>query len=196
MRTEVSGGVLVLPGGKPESSAPSSAVQLANLRMEWFAGALRRRLGDGVRVRRVQYRVRGWNDPQRDALRDAEESLTAMREQCAAGEIVAVGHSMGGRVAAHLAATGDVGAVVALAPWWPRDDGDLIPVGCRLLVLHGTADTWTDPRASQQQTVRAAERGVDAQWIPVPGAGHYLLKNWARWHRLTAEFAAAQLSGG
>ncbi len=101
---------------------------------------------------------------------------------------------MGGRVAAHLPVSGDVGAVVALAPWWPQDDADLIPSTCRLLVMHGTADTWTDPHSSYRQTLRAGGRGVDAQWIPIEGAGHYLLRQWPRWHQLTAQFAASQLS--
>jgi dienelactone hydrolase len=38
-----------------------------------------------------------------------------MRAHFDAAKIVVVGHSMGGRVAAHLSASGDVGAVVALA---------------------------------------------------------------------------------
>jgi pimeloyl-ACP methyl ester carboxylesterase len=101
---------------------------------------------------------------------------------------------MGGRVAAHLAAGGRVAAVAALAPWWPEGDGDLIPPSCKLLTMHGTADTWTDPAASRVQTLRAASRGVDAEWVDFPGAGHFLLKDYARWHRLTAEFAITQWS--
>jgi pimeloyl-ACP methyl ester carboxylesterase len=142
----------------------------------------------------VQYRVRGWNSAGLDALRDAATALDSMREHFDAAKIVVVGHSMGGRVAAHLCASGYVGAVVALAPWWPRDDADLIPNTCRLLVMHGTADTWTDPRSSYRQTVHARDRGVDAKWISIEGAGHYLFRQWPRWHGLTAQFAASQLS--
>jgi pimeloyl-ACP methyl ester carboxylesterase len=188
------GGVLVLPGGKPESTAKSHPLQLTNQRIEWLARSLRHRLGSGVLVRRVQYRVRGWNSAGLDALRDAATALDSMREHFDAAKIVVVGHSMGGRVAAHLSASGYVGAVVALAPWWPRDDANLIPNTCRLLVMHGTADTWTDPRSSYRQTVRARDRGVDAQWISIEGAGHYLFRQWPRWHGLTAQFAASQLS--
>jgi hypothetical protein len=60
--------------------------------------------------------------------------------------------------------------------------------------MHGTADTWTDPVASQQQTSRAAARGVDARWLPVERAGHFLVRDFAAWHRLTADFAMAQWS--
>jgi pimeloyl-ACP methyl ester carboxylesterase len=187
-------GVLVLPGGRPKSDAPSQAWQLANLRIESLTQSLRRRVGPGVVVRRVQYRLRGWNPGRLDALRDAKTALDDMLDAVGSGPVVLVGHSMGGRVAAHLAAQGRVAAVAALAPWWPDDDCDLVPPGCRLLTMHGSADTWTDPKASQRQTMRAAARGVDAQWVGFPGAGHFLMRDYARWHRLTAEFAITQWS--
>ena len=181
-------------GRKPASTARSHRLQLTNQRIDWLARSLRRRPGSGVLVRRVQYQVRGWNRAELDALEDAEIALASMREHFDAAKMVVVGHSMGGRVAAHLSASGDVGAVVALAPWWPRDDADLIPNTCRLLVMHGTADTWTDPHSSYRQTLRARDRGVDAQWMPIEGAGRDFLRQWPRWHRLTAQFAASQLS--
>jgi pimeloyl-ACP methyl ester carboxylesterase len=188
------GGVLVLPGGKPESTLASRRWQLANQRMALLARSLRHQLGSGVQVRRAQYRLRGWNNAHLDALRDADAALDDMRERFDAAQIVLVGHSMGARVAAHLSAREDIGGLVALAPWWPGNDGDLVPVRCRLLVVHGTADTWTDPGSSRAQTRRARERGVDAQWVGIEGAGHYLVRHWHRWHQLTVEFAAAQLS--
>lgn len=194
MTTTVDAGVLVLPGGKPRSDEPARTRQLANLRIALLAQSLRRRLGPEVDVRRVQYRVRGWNAGRLDALDDARAALDAMAERVGSGPIVVVGHSMGGRVAAHLASEGRVAGVAALAPWWPDQDGDLIPVHCRLLTMHGTADTWTDPRASRTQTLRAESRGVDARWVEFPGAGHFLLRDHSRWHRLTAEFAVTVFS--
>jgi pimeloyl-ACP methyl ester carboxylesterase len=174
--------------------ARSHPWQLANVRVELLARGLQASLGDGVEVRRLQYRFRGWNPGRLDALYDARAALDDIRTTVDAKDVVVVGHSMGGRVAAHLAASGDVGAVAALAPWWPAGDADLIPSGCRLLTVHGTADTWTDPAAARAQTLRAAARGVDAQWVPVDGAGHFLVKNFTLWHRLTADFAMAQWS--
>ncbi len=186
--------VLVLPGGKVHSGRPSRRWQLANLRMAIFARALRSQLGPDVDVIRVRYRLRGWNSPGLDALRDAEAVLAGIRDRFEPKRTAIVGHSMGGRVAAHLAAGGDVGTVVALAPWWVGDDGELIPTSTRLLVVHGTADTWTDPRASRFQAERARQRGVEAQWVGLDGAGHYMVRNWRGWHRLTAEFVAEQLA--
>jgi pimeloyl-ACP methyl ester carboxylesterase len=188
-----SGCVLVLPGGKVRSGRPSRPWQLANLRMAFISATLRRRLGPDVAVERVRYRKRGWNSPQLDALHDAKHVLDRARDRFEPNQIAVVGHSMGGRVAAHLAARGDVGSVVALAPWWVGNDADLIPVTTRLLVAHGTADTWTDPRASRAQTRRAQQRGLDAQWVGLDGAGHYMLRQWSEWHRLVAEFVAGQL---
>jgi pimeloyl-ACP methyl ester carboxylesterase len=75
------------------------------------------------------------------------------------------------------------------------DDGDLIPASTRLLVLHGTADTWTDPGASRAQTRLASERGLAAQWVGVEGAGHYMVRRWPEWHRHTTDFVAAYLAG-
>ena len=154
------GCVLVLPGGKVRSDRPSRSWQLANLRMAFISATLRRRLGPDVAVKRVRYRLRGWNSPQLDALHDAKQVLDRARDRFEPDQIALVGHSMGGRVAAHLAARGDVGTVVALAPWWVGNDADLIPVTTRLLVAHGTADTWTDPRASTRSgPPRPAARG-------------------------------------
>lgn len=67
--------VLVVPGGKVHSDQASRWWQLANIRMMFVAGPLRRRLGPDVDVRRVQYRRRGWNSPRFDAVRDAKEVL-------------------------------------------------------------------------------------------------------------------------
>jgi pimeloyl-ACP methyl ester carboxylesterase len=186
------GAVLVLPGGRPRSIARSHPWQLANLRVALLARSLRSRVGAGIEIRQVRYRVRGWNPGRLDALGDARAALDDLLLRHAAADIVVVGHSMGGRVAAHLAASGDIGAVAALAPWWPAGDADLIPVGCRLLTMHGTADTWTDPVVAQAQTVRAQARGVDARWVPVEGGEHFLLRDYPRWHRVTADFAMTQ----
>jgi pimeloyl-ACP methyl ester carboxylesterase len=188
--------VLVLPGGKEHSDQASRWWQLANLRMMLVAGALRCRLGPDVDVRRVQYRRRGWNSPRFDAVVDAKNVLDDVRRRFEPESIVLVGHSMGGRVAAQLSANADIGAVVALAPWWVGGEGDLIPASTRLLVVHGTADSWTDPRSSATQTWRARGRGVNATWVGVGGAGHYMLRRYREWHRRTTDFVADYLASG
>lgn len=186
--------VLVLPGGMMRSEEAFRWWQPAGLRMMPLTRALRRRLGRGVEVRQVRYRLRGWNSPRQDPVRDAEALLRRLRQRYDPENIVLVGHSMGGRVAAHLAAHGDVGAVVALAPWWYGDKGDLIPAGTRLLVVHGTADTRTDPEISRVQTLRARARGVTAQWVGIDGVGHHMVRGYREWHRRTTDFVAEYLN--
>ncbi|WP_348636474.1 alpha/beta hydrolase family protein [Mycobacterium shigaense] len=137
--------------------------------------------------------MRGWNSPRYDAVVDATAALDAVRHRFALKSVVLVGHSMGGRVAARLAAGGQIGAVVALAPYWPRDDGDLIPASTRLLVVHGTADARTDPESSRIQTLRAQQRGIDAQWVGIDGVGHSMLGRRHEWHRHTTNFVAEHL---
>jgi len=161
--------------------------------MMWLAWSLRRSLGSSIRVRRVQYRKRGWNSPDLDAVRDAEAALSTLRRDVESDNLVLVGHSMGARVAVHLAGRHTVRGVVALAPWWPSDDATLVPTNCRLLAVHGTADTWTSPSVSLVQTTWARDRGVDAQWVGLPDAGHHLMRDFHEWHRLTSEFVARQL---
>jgi pimeloyl-ACP methyl ester carboxylesterase len=190
----VRGCVVVLPGGQVRSDRRSRPWQLANLRMVFVARALRRRLGPAVDVRLVHYRLRGWNSPRLDPVTDARKVLDDVRRHYEPESVALVGHSMGGRVAAHLAAGGGVGAVVALAPWWEGGDAGLIPAGTRLLVVHGTADSCTDPDSSRTQTLLARERGLDARWVGLAGVGHHMVRRWREWHRLTTEFVAEQLA--
>lgn len=187
----------MLPGGKPNSAEQSRPWQLAHLRVALLASELRHQFGAtpaaAVEVRRLRYRLRGWNAPRLDALDDARTALDSIMERFDARNVILVGHSMGGRVAVHLAAEQPVGAIVALAPWWPADDAVLVPSGTRLLAVHGTADTWTDPAASRRQIDRARNRGVDADWVGLVGADHFLLRRRRNWTTLTAGLIRTQL---
>lgn len=163
--------------------------------MLWLQLALRRRLPRSIEVHRVHYRLRGWNGSGQDPVGDAAEFLDRLGNSSAAPiQVVLVGHSMGGRVAAHLAERAEVVGVVTLAPWWPTGDADLISPDTGLVTLHGTADTWTDPKASQRQCARAESRGVEARWIELPKSGHFMVHRVADWHRITAEAVITLLS--
>ncbi|MDG3010644.1 lysophospholipase [Rhodococcus sp. D2-41] len=187
------GVVLVLPGGKVFSTKKSRPWQLANLRMADFARRIARD-DRSVAVYRVRYRRRGWNAPPREALRDAQWALDRIRTLHPAAPLVLVGHSMGGRVAAHLATGDGVVAVAALAPWWPDNDSAGIPEHCRLLVIHGDNDTWTDPAASRRQVARCRSRGMDATWASVRG-GHFMATDAAVWHDGTCAFIRRSVDG-
>lgn len=187
--------VLVLPGGKPVSTSAARPWHLSALRMTLLTESLRSRLSMyDITVGQVHYTYRGWNGDRMSPVHDALHALDEVRRRRGDVRIGLVGHSMGGRVAAHLAAQPGVGAVVALAPWWPEDDGALVPPERRLLVVHGTADTRCDPRVSAVQTAQARGRGVDAQFRPLAGGGHFLLTKPGWWHAVTAEFLRESLA--
>ncbi|MDZ7932474.1 alpha/beta fold hydrolase [Rhodococcus sp. NPDC076796] len=191
--------VLVLGGGKDSSWARSRPWHLAGLRM-WPFTFMLRRSGRDISVQQLQYRFRGWNAPDRSPIEDARWALDRIHAEYPDVHVVVVGHSMGGRTAAALIddpsvvgvepaeTTQKIVGVVALAPWWP--DGtevDTLAADRALLVVHGTADRWTDPRTSRRATERAAARGVDARYLPVPG-GHFMLRNPRVWSRATRDF--------
>lgn len=182
--------MLVLPGGKVHSRQPSRPWQLARIRTGLLARSLQRDLGPDYRIQQIRYRFRGWNAPSSDALDDADQALRTLVAREGERTTYLVGHSMGARVCAHLAARHDIAGIVALAPWWPENDADRIPSHCRLLVLHGTADRWTDPQSSRRQVDVARARGLDATWEAVPGAGHFMLSRPRIWHRRAADFIA------
>lgn len=181
--------VLVLGGGKDVSRARSRPWHLAGLRMWPFTWMLRRAgRARGISVQQLQYRFRGWNAPQRSPVEDARWALDRIHAEYPDVHVVVVGHSMGGRTAAALIDDPFIVGVVALAPWWPEGtEADGFGAQHALLVVHGTADKWTDPRTSRRATERAASRGADARYLSVPG-GHFMLRNPRVWSRATRDF--------
>ena len=186
---------MVLPGGKVSSHRRSRLWHLSNLRMLPFTVALRRQGFEAVQVR---YRTRGWNGAEQSPVVDARQALNRIAASNPGATVVLLGHSMGGRVAAALLSDGFSGdglsgdglsgdaaiaGVVALAPWWPAGTALELDQGTRLLVIHGTADRWTDPAASKSTVEMAQRSGADAEWIGVEGAGHFMLRRPRCWHR-------------
>ena len=179
--------VLVLAGGKDASWSRSRPWHLAGLRM-WPFTFMLRRAGRNISVQQLQYRFRGWNAPDRSPVEDARWALGRIHAEHPDVHVVVVGHSMGGRTAAALIDDPFIVGVVALAPWWP--DGtevDALAADRALLVVHGSADRWTDPRTSRRAADRAVARGVDARYLSVPG-GHFMLRNPRLWSRATRDF--------
>ena len=186
--------VLVLHGGKVTSHDRARPWQLSALRMVPFTRMLRRATGPSVAVTQLQYRYRGWNGADRSPVADAWWACEQIRDTYGPGTpITVLGHSMGGRTAAAIAGHPDVVALVALAPWWPDGrETDTLRADQRLLVLHGTVDRWTDPVASRAATECAAARGVDASFVPMAGAGHFMLRSPRTWSRRVREFVVDQ----
>ena len=103
-----------------------------------IARSVHRTVGDsGTAVWLLRNRVRGWNEPARDALRDAQWALDQARTQHPQALVVLVGQSMGGRAALLSAGTEGVLAVCALAPWPEPDDPVTQLAGRRVRVRRG-----------------------------------------------------------
>lgn len=182
--------ILVLHGGKAESQAPVEARQLTVRRMQPFARDLAA-LGDDLAVVQLRYRLRGWNGTGTDALADVDHALTVVDARFGNVPIVVVGHSMGGRAALRTAGHPTVRGVVALAPWLPdREPVDQL-ARRDVVVLHGTRDLTTSPRASARFVARAAPIARRAVCLHVPWSGHGMIVRASTWHRLTAAFVAA-----
>jgi len=189
--------VLLLPGGRAEGLIPVRPWQLSQLRMLPIARGLHRRFGSrGVSVVTLRYRVRGWNGAQSSPVRDARWALAELADRDGPMPVVLVGHSMGGRAAVRVADDPTVVAILGLAPWLPTDEPRIRLGGRRLLVVHGTADRWTDPVASRAYVEAVAAAGGSAAWVAVPGAGHFMLRRRRRWRELAHRFIADTLTRG
>lgn len=194
-RGETSAVVLMLYGGKAESREPSKPWHLSALRMRSFANQISRRTRrDGVAVWTLRYRLRGWNGPDAAPVADARWALAEIRARHGDVPVVLVGHSMGGRTALRVAGDPGVVGMVALAPWLVMGEPRIRLGARRLLVLHGTADRWTDPRASAAYVEAARSEGSPATWVPMKGHGHFMLRSRAKWKRLTSDFVCLSLN--
>ena len=150
-RGDVRAAVLLLHGGRSESREPVRSRQPSVLRLRPFAWALRRAGAPlGLTVWRLRYAVRGWNGAEESPLADVRPALAAVRERDPEVPVALVGYSMGGRAAVRVAGeSGDgVAAVAALAPWLTPSEPPRLLAGKHVLLMHGTADTTTDPRAT------------------------------------------------
>lgn len=181
------GVVLVLHGGAEASRVPVAWWRLPVLRMAPFASTITRRDGDDLVVLRLKNRVRGWNGARQDPVKDARWALDRIRRLLPGLPVVVVGHSMGGRVALHLAAEPAVVGVAALAPWIETDVRQPRP-GVAVLLVHGSSDRVTDPRRTAVLARRFAQSGVDVRHIEVEDGTHAMLKDAGRWHDVVAEF--------
>ncbi|WP_216216497.1 alpha/beta hydrolase [Amycolatopsis aidingensis] len=186
--------VLVLHGGAEWGDTVVRPWRLAFLRMVPFAMALHRAAGPhGVHVALLRNRVRGWNDPRQDPVRDARWALERVRAEHPGLPVLLVGHSMGGRAALRVADDPAVTGVCALAPWTPEDE-PVRPVRGRTVVLaHGTRDRVTSPAHSHAYGSRAAGTAARLARFEVSAEGHAMLRRPAVWSTLVRAFAVETL---
>jgi len=188
--------VLMLPGGQSRSAMRSRRWQLAQLRMIPFARVAARATprGHGVAVWRLQYRLRGWNAPRLDPVRDAEWALAEVQRRHPGARVILVGHSMGGRVVLRCADDPSVIGVCALAPWVePGEPVDQL-AALSVVIAHGDRDRITDPRESAIFTERAAAAGALIRFQVMPGDGHAMVRHAARWNTVVRDFVTATVA--
>ncbi|MGQ0841696.1 alpha/beta hydrolase [Actinokineospora sp.] len=186
--------VLVLHGGRERGHARVRRFQLAYLRMIPFAKDIARGGADkGIAVWLLMNRLRGWNAPALDPVRDARWALDEIRRVHGDVPVVLVGHSMGGRVALRVAGDESVVAVCGLAPWTkPGEPVDQL-AGRTVLIAHGVQDRMTDPELSYSYARRAKLVTDRVARFDVHGESHAMLRQADKWTRLVTGFVLGVL---
>ena len=186
--------VLVLPGGTDFSYKPFSRTQSSAMRMYPFSLSIQARFGPAVRVHQATYRVYGWNGGQASPMPYAQKALAGLKSRYPDTPIALIGHSMGGRIVAQLGADEQVSDILALAPWWQFADWRQIHDDARVLAIHGENDTLTRPRRTEKGIAELQARGMDAEFISVPGGGHAMHDHVGLWHGKALDFVGDALS--
>lgn len=185
--------VLVLHGGKADSHEPSEPSHLSRRRLSPFARSVHRQgKQHGVSVWTVQYRVRGWNGPERSPVRDAAWALEEVRRRHGDVPVVLLGHSMGGRAAVHVLGGPSVIGMVALCPWLPDEPSD-VASGKMVVVAHAVADRWTSPHQTRAWTTSVQPLAASALYVQVRRTGHFMLRRAGLWTDLATGLSLSWL---
>jgi predicted esterase len=176
--------ILMLHGGKDGSTAyvdgRSTSWRRSLVMQRAIAPAARRH---GVGVWLLRYRERGWNGG-RDRIADARWALDQLHAAHPDVPVTLLGHSMGARVAVHVADDPQVRGVVALAPWLPARESVDALAGRRLLAAHGRRDRITSFAATAAYVERARVVAAEAELRDMGPLGHYMLKGAAAWNQV------------
>ncbi|MFF7134508.1 MULTISPECIES: alpha/beta fold hydrolase [unclassified Streptomyces] len=186
-----SAAVVVLHGGQDMSDRHTRSWQLAALRMGPFVRAVTASLPrQDILVAQVRYRLRGWNGPRADPVRDTHRALRELAELAGPVPTVLLGHSMGGRAALRAAGHAQVHGVVALAPWWPPGEPVQQLTGRHVIALHGDRDRVTSPADTADCVRRARDTAARAGMAVVREGDHPMLRRHRFWHRTAAAVVA------
>lgn len=158
-----------------------------------FTWSIRARFGSTVDVRQVRYRVYGWNGGQASPMPYARAALDEITRDRPDLPVAVIGHSMGGRVAAQLGADPRVVGVLGLAPWWQFADWRFIRDSVLVRAVHGDADRVTFAPRTAKGIAELRARGMDADFLCVPGGGHPMLDHVGVWQRAAVDFVGYAL---
>jgi pimeloyl-ACP methyl ester carboxylesterase len=180
--------ILVLHGGKPRSRQAIDGRSLSWQRALWLQRGIAARAHEaGVGVWSMRYRERGWNDGGVDRAADARWALDELRAAHGDVPVVLLGHSMGARVAVHVADDPSVRGVVGLAPWWSAHDPVDTLAGRVLRAAHGRRDRITSFGETARFVERARAVADSAELRDMGSLGHYMLTGARQWHDVAIE---------
>lgn len=186
--------ILMLHGGKPRSHDVVDGRSASWQRSAWMARSIADRAhAMHVGVWLLRYVERGWNGGL-DRAADARWALDEIRASHGPVPVVLLGHSMGGRVAVHVADDPSVVGVVGLAPWWSGDDPVHTLAGCSLVAAHGRRDRITSFRQTQHFVERASRVALSVELVDMGLLGHYMLGRPDRWNDVALD-ASLRLLG-
>lgn len=185
--------ILMLHGGTERSTATVDGRSASWRRSHAMQRSIARSAtAAGSSVWLLRYRERGWNGGA-DRVADASWALDHLREELGDVPVSLLGHSMGARVAVHVAAHDSVVGVVALAPWLPPGERVDALSGKHLLAAHGRRDRITSFGATAAYVERARAVAAGAELRDMGPLGHYMLKNAAAWNEVALTGALALL---
>ena len=174
--------ILMFHGGKDRSTQDVDGRSLSwqrSLGMQRAIAPAANR--DGVGVWLLRYRQRGWNGG-RDRIADARWALEQARTEHHGLPVALLGHSMGARVAVHVADDPQVRGVVTLAPWFPGGEHVNALAGRHLVAAHGRRDRITSYKATAAYVERARAVARSAEMRDMGPVGHYMLKGAPAWN--------------
>jgi predicted esterase len=174
--------ILMLHGGRPSSVQALDARSASWLRSAWMQRSIAPRAHEaGVGVWLVRYLERGWNGGA-DRVADARWALEQVRAAHGDVPVLLLGHSMGARVAVHVADDPSVVGVVGLAPWWSGQDPVATLAGRSLVAAHGRRDRITSYPQTVAYVERARRVATEATLHDMGPLGHYMLTGAEQWN--------------
>lgn len=216
------GVVLLLPGGRPESTRAPYPLVTAAAHWPLARALVRAGREESLICHTVRYRCRGWNGAAAHPADDARWAADEVVRRYGDVPLCLVGTDIGGRAALRAADHPAVQSVVAIAPWLPAEpppgrapvppppgDGGAAPDADphagrepvsqlrdrQVLLVHGTDDRRCDPDLSFRLAVRAREVTPDVCRFEAHTDGHHLRQHRPEVRALVADFVLGSLCG-